>query len=128
MSDTRPLSAQAPSGEPVWNLDLTVDLGDFHLEVAIATSSPVVAMTGPSGSGKTTLLMAVAGLVRPARGRVEVGGRVLLDSAARILLPARDRRLGMVFQEDRLLPHQRVARAVGWLARSGPDDLLQPGT
>ncbi|WP_225793160.1 thiol reductant ABC exporter subunit CydD [Streptomyces aculeolatus] len=43
-----------------------------------------VALTGPSGAGKSTLLAALLGLVRPAAGRVLVGGRDLaaLDLAS----------------------------------------------
>ncbi|WP_344293900.1 thiol reductant ABC exporter subunit CydD, partial [Streptomyces synnematoformans] len=42
-----------------------------------------VALTGPSGAGKSTLLAALLGLVRPAAGRVLIGGRDLgtLDPA-----------------------------------------------
>ena len=50
------------------------------------------AVFGPNGSGKTTLLRAIAGLERPERGAVRVGGlRVGDDDAAR-------RRVGMAFQ------------------------------
>src|SRR6476469_10866158 len=47
----------------------------------------------------------IAGLLRPDRGRVEVDGEVLFDSAARIDVPAWRRRIGYVFQEGRLFPH-----------------------
>ena len=40
-----------------------------------AVPGRMVAVTGPSGAGKTTLLWVLAGLVRPARGEVLVGGR-----------------------------------------------------
>src|SRR5690348_14737995 len=39
----------------------------------------MLAVTGPSGAGKTTLLWAMAGLLRPQRGAVAVGGSPLRD-------------------------------------------------
>lgn len=55
----------------------------------------VSAVVGPSGSGKSTLLRIVAGLLPADEGRVAIGGR-------RVVGP--DPRVGLVFQEPRLLP------------------------
>ncbi|MGE5984578.1 ATP-binding cassette domain-containing protein, partial [Klebsiella aerogenes] len=57
---------------------------------------------------KTSVLNMVAGLLRPDRGRIVVGGRVLFDAAAGTDLPPEARRAGYVFQEPRLFPHKRV--------------------
>ncbi len=43
------------------------------LTLAVAAGE-ILAMIGPSGSGKTTALRAVAGFVRPASGRILIGG------------------------------------------------------
>jgi putative ABC transport system ATP-binding protein len=49
-------------------------------EVSVmAEPGQVLAVTGPSGAGKTTLLSAMAGLLRPADGKVSVGGEPLRD-------------------------------------------------
>ena len=66
-------------------------------------------LTGPSGAGKTSVLHAIAGLLRPDRGHIRVGGSPLFDADAGIDIPAEARRGGMVFQEPRLFPHLRVA-------------------
>ena len=91
---------------------LTVDLdhrrGDFRLRAAFAAPPGVTALFGRSGAGKTTLVDLLGGLVRPERGRVEVGGTVLLDTDRRIDLPRHRRRIGYVFQDARLLPHLSV--------------------
>ncbi len=67
---------------------------------------------GPSGGGKTTLLNCIAGLVRPGRGRIAIGGTVLFDSESRIDVPVQKRRIGYVFQNLALFPHLTVAQNV----------------
>ncbi|MBO0788677.1 MAG: ABC transporter ATP-binding protein [Actinobacteria bacterium] len=83
----------------------TVALADFTLE---APAGQVTALLGPSGSGKTTALRSVAGFVRPARGRVYIGGRDVTD------VPAHDRGIGIVVQQYALFPHMRVAENVAF--------------
>ena len=82
--------------------------GAFRLRVATGLAGPATGVFGPSGAGKTTLLHLIAGLVRPTRGRVVVGGEVLDDTAAGIHVPVHRRRVGVVFQHGRLLPHLSV--------------------
>ncbi len=93
-------------------MTLTVDIhlrrGGFARHVRIAVQDRVVALTGPSGAGKTSVLHAIAGLLRPRAGRIEIDGRVLFDAAARIDVPAHARRVGYVFQDARLFPHLDV--------------------
>jgi molybdate transport system ATP-binding protein len=92
--------------------DLIVDVehaqGTFRLAASFESPGGVTALFGRSGSGKTTLVNIIGGLVRPTRGRVVVGGKVLLDTEARICLPPHRRRIGYVFQEGRLFPHLSV--------------------
>lgn len=80
----------------------------FTLDLAFDAPPGLTALFGPSGSGKTTLVNAVAGLIRPDRGRIVVDGRVLLDTEKGIFLPPHRRRLGYIFQEGRLFPHLSV--------------------
>jgi 2-aminoethylphosphonate transport system ATP-binding protein len=76
-----------------------VVLKPLTLEVA---AGEILAMIGPSGSGKTTALRAVAGFVRPASGRIRIGGADVTD------LPPYARGLAMVVQNYALFPHMRV--------------------
>jgi len=92
--------------------------GGFRVEAAMESSARVSGLFGPSGSGKTTVLLALAGLLRPRRGRIEVGGRVLFDSAAGLFLPPEQRRVGYVFQDARLFPHLDVRGNLGFGARA----------
>lgn len=55
----------------------------------------IVGLIGPNGSGKSTLLRVIAGLLAPDRGRVTIDGDEIT---------APDPRIGLVFQEPRLLP------------------------
>ncbi|WP_164964228.1 ABC transporter ATP-binding protein [Rubrivivax sp. JA1026] len=63
-------------------------------------------LLGPSGCGKTTLLRAIAGFEAPRAGRILLDGRVV--ATAERQLPARERGVGMVFQEHALFPHLDV--------------------
>ncbi|OPY96949.1 spermidine/putrescine ABC transporter ATP-binding protein [Bradyrhizobium sacchari] len=58
-----------------------------------------LAIVGPSGCGKSTLFNAIAGLLRPTRGHVEVGGRRVDDAAGHV---------GYMLQKDLLLPWRSV--------------------
>src|SRR5580698_7524769 len=63
-----------------------------------------LALMGPSGSGKTTLLNLIAGLDKPSRGEVWVGGDRISDYPESKLTPWRTRNIGFVFQFYHLLP------------------------
>ena len=91
-------------------IDIELQRGTFHRHVRIEDDARVVALVGPSGAGKTTVLNAIAGLVTPVSGRIEVDGRCLFDSTQRINLPVHKRHMGYVFQDARLFPHLEVRR------------------
>ncbi|NDL62209.1 ABC transporter ATP-binding protein [Acerihabitans arboris] len=74
----------------------------------------VVSLLGPSGSGKTTLLRAVAGLEKPAAGRISIGETLLFDGATGFEMPAEERNLGLVFQSYALWPHKTVFANVAY--------------
>jgi molybdate transport system ATP-binding protein len=77
----------------------------FDLDIRFDAEHPVTALFGPSGSGKTTVLSIIGGFMRPQRGRVQLGDRVLVDTAAGVELAAEKRRVGYVFQDLLLFPH-----------------------
>ena len=60
----------------------------------------IVALIGPNGSGKSTLLRVIAGLLTPERGSVTLDGGSITGP---------DPRVGLVFQEPRLLPWRSAA-------------------
>ncbi|HVZ50787.1 MAG TPA: molybdenum ABC transporter ATP-binding protein [Pseudolabrys sp.] len=83
-------------------------LGEFVLDVSFSSAGGVTALFGASGTGKTSLINMIAGLMKPERGRIELDGETLFDSARRIDVPAAKRHIGVVFQEGRLFPHLSV--------------------
>lgn len=88
-----------------FHIDVTLRRGTHDIACRFASSGGITALVGPSGAGKSSVLEAVAGLLRPASGRIAVGGTVLFDSAEGINLAPEHRACGMVFQDLRLFPH-----------------------
>ena len=80
----------------------------------------ITAVVGPNGSGKTTTLRALAGLVRPTGGSIRLGDRILDDDTVHVA--ARDRGIGVVFQDYLLFPHLTAAEniAFGPIAHGTP--------
>ncbi len=89
-------------------VDIRHRLGSFLLEASFAAAGGLTALFGRSGAGKTSIVNVIAGLIRPAEGRVLVDGEALLDTSRGLFLPPHRRRLGYVFQEGRLFPHLSV--------------------
>jgi ABC-type sulfate/molybdate transport systems ATPase subunit len=61
-------------------------------------------LVGPSGAGKTSLLRSIAGLMRPQRGYVSMGGTIVWDSARTLWIRPADRGCGLVTQRPALFP------------------------
>jgi molybdate transport system ATP-binding protein len=97
-------------------------LAHFDLDVSAQAAGPVVGVFGPSGAGKTSLLDTIAGLRIPRQGRIRVGDVVLDDRALYIHVPARDRHIGYVPQENALFPHMTVLQNVRYGAGDAPID------
>lgn len=101
-------------------IDIELRRGKFHLQAAFGCGSGVTALFGRSGSGKTTLINAIAGIVRPERGRIVVNGEVLFDDEQHVNLATPKRRVGYVFQEGRLFPHLSVRHNLSYGQRLKP--------
>ncbi|MEC3912039.1 ATP-binding cassette domain-containing protein [Sphingobium sp. CR2-8] len=91
-----------------FDIDLARKVGETDIRFQCRTSDGLVAVVGPSGIGKSTVLNMVAGIVKPDKGHVVIGGETLFDSRSGIALPVAARQAGYVFQDRRLFPHMRV--------------------
>ncbi len=90
-------------------------VGVFHLETDwVVEPGQVLVLFGPSGAGKSTTLRAIAGLLRPVRGHVEVGGQVVYDGDDGTWVPTHKRRLGYLTQQYHLFPHLKVAANIAF--------------
>ena len=104
------------------HVDVERRVGAFSMKIAFDSDANVTALFGRSGAGKTSLVNLIAGLSRPDRGRIEIDGQVLFDSATGVDVPAEARRIGYVFQEARLFPHLTVRSNLLY-----GHDLVSPG-
>jgi len=77
-----------------------------------AHKGELLCLLGPSGCGKTTTLRVIAGFEPIIGGEVYLEGQLV--SAAGLLVPTEQRRVGMVFQEYALFPHLRVAENIAF--------------
>ena len=89
---TKIYGAGAARVVPLDQVHLTIEQGEFFV------------LLGPSGSGKTTLLNLIAGIDRPERGVVRVGGQDLNALARGALADWRAEHVGYVFQTPNLVP------------------------
>ncbi|KAF5082560.1 MAG: ATP-binding cassette domain-containing protein [Methanoculleus horonobensis] len=82
------------------NVSLSVEDGEYFI------------VLGPTGAGKTILLETIAGIYTPDAGRIFLNGRDITD------VPARERNIGMVYQDYMLFPHLTVEANIGFGLRS----------
>jgi thiamine transport system ATP-binding protein len=96
MLEVRELSVSFGRRAVLHDLSLHVDTGE------------VLAVLGPSGVGKSTLLRVIAGLIPADHGSVWMDGRDLTR------VPAHQRSIGLMFQDEQLFPHLDVAHNIGF--------------
>ncbi|MEN9801175.1 MAG: hypothetical protein RLZ37_300 [Actinomycetota bacterium] len=92
------------------NLRLDVDLR--------VESGRTLAIMGPNGAGKSTALRALAGLLALDEGFVLVNGETWDDPKASRFMPARERNVGLVFQDHLLFDHMTVLDNVAFGPRA----------
>ena len=111
-------------GSPLMSLEVQIEkkLLDFTLDVSFRAEAEPLSILGASGAGKTMLLRCIAGLERPDRGRIKLNDCVFFDSESRVNISARQRRVGMLFQNYAIFPHRTVAENIGFGLEALPRD------
>jgi molybdate transport system permease protein len=92
-------------------------LAEFTLDVSFTADDEPLGILGASGAGKSMLLRCIAGLEHPDHGQIVLDNKTLLDTEHGVRVPARKRRVGMLFQHYALFPHQSVGDNVGFSLR-----------
>ncbi len=85
-----------------------VALDDISLRVR---AGEMLFLTGKSGAGKTTLLRLVSGIEKPSKGFIEVDG-MDLGKTSRSKIQRLRRRIGVAYQNFKLLPERTVAQNI----------------
>ena len=88
--------------------DFTLERGGFTLDINCEITQQITGIFGPSGAGKSTFLHVLAGLTKADHGYVRILDRHVFNSNEKIELPPEKRKIGFVFQENRLFPHLSV--------------------
>lgn len=84
--------------------DVSLDVNDKEFFVLL----------GPSGCGKTTLLLCIAGLLKPEKGEIWLGDKLVTSGDRGIFLSPQERKLAMVFQDYALYPHMTVFKNIAF--------------
>ncbi len=97
-----------------------VTIGGFHLDVSIEVmAGEILVLFGPSGAGKTTALRAMAGLVQPDTGSINIEGKCVFSDGIgnpgrAVWVPPHHRHVGYVTQQNHLFPHLSVSDNISY--------------
>ena len=94
--------------------------GKFNLNIQFQVVGGLTILFGPSGCGKSSTLRAIAGLLCPDNGLIEVEGTVFFDHSKKLNLPTHQRQIGYVFQNYALFPHLNVRDNIGFALNRWP--------
>ena len=85
----------------------------------VIESEETIAITGKSGSGKTTLLKLIGGMDTPTRGSILYKGENISDYKNAALMHYRNREVGFVFQDFKLISELRVEENIDMVRKIG---------
>jgi molybdate transport system ATP-binding protein len=94
----------------------------FSLDVQWEIGNELAVLFGYSGAGKSMTLQMIAGLMTADEGFISVDSVTFFDNSTKVNLPARQRRLGYVFQDLALFPHMTVSGNIAYGANGARKD------
>ena len=89
--------------------DIHKRIEDFSLDISFESDATRIGILGASGSGKSMTLRCIAGIEEMDSGHIEIGGRVLYDSADKLNVKPQQRNVGYMFQNYALFPTMSVS-------------------
>jgi ABC-type Fe3+/spermidine/putrescine transport system ATPase subunit len=101
------ITSQKGKGSMI-SCEIKKQLRDFELDIRFELGNGTLVIVGKSGCGKSTTLKAIAGLITPDQGRIEVGETIYFDRQSKINITPEDRGIGFLFQSYALFPHLDV--------------------
>jgi molybdate transport system ATP-binding protein len=101
-------------------VDFEKRLGSFHLRPRFEADEEMIVLLGPSGSGKSLTLRAIAGLLHPDAGRIELPSGVVFDAMTGVDVAPQSRSVGYVVQDLALFPHLTVEENIAFALHRWP--------
>ncbi|PID01411.1 ABC transporter [Sporosarcina sp. P2] len=98
-------------------VEITKQLAHFEMNIHFEMCNEIMAFVGPSGSGKTTILDNIAGLAHPDHGLI-LSNECTFFTTGEKPVPARDRKVGYLFQDYALFPHMTVEKNIWFGVRN----------
>lgn len=100
-------------------MNLTIDHLSYHIHdlrfhYHAEVTSSITGVFGLSGAGKTTLLNLLCGIIKPDSGKLVYNDQVFFNSQRSFNLPAGNRQIGVVFQDNYLFPHMTVRKNLNY--------------
>ncbi|MCA9564365.1 MAG: ATP-binding cassette domain-containing protein, partial [Myxococcales bacterium] len=92
----------------VWSASVSLNLGDFELDLSLSGGAAPLALVGPNGSGKSSFLRVLAGAITPHRAEIQFGKATVHSTKTGVSIPVEQRRIGYVPQGYGLFPHLGV--------------------
>lgn len=113
---------------PYLSLSIQHRQGALTLNASFDLTEPWTLLFGPSGSGKTTVLRAIAGLMRPEKGRIVLHPStptVLFDSTTGTFLPAHRRGVRLAAQVAALFPNMTVQQNISYGVPAASPEIIE---
>ena len=105
-------------------VDVRLRFPGFDLDVHFSLNHEIAVLYGPSGAGKSLTLSLIAGLRKADEGEIRFGSKVWFRrrrGKKGVWIPARKRKVGLVFQRYALFPHMTALENVMYAIPDRPD-------